>query len=59
MLKAKRDYNAMDKKRQTRLARNLTAKFAGRYNKAATFTDRKKESKRGKTKHKGKNFESL
>ena len=39
--------------------RNLTAKHARKYNRASVFVDRKKESKRGKRKHKGKGFGSL
>jgi hypothetical protein len=31
---------------------NLVAKHAGKYNKAVTHRDRKKDSKRGKTKYK-------
>ena len=41
----------MDKKKKTRLV-NLTAKHAHKYNRAAVFRDRKKDSKRGKQKHK-------
>ena len=49
----------MDKKKQTHMARNLTAKHARKYNRSSVFVDRKKETKRGKTKHKGKNYEYL
>lgn len=38
----------MDKKKQTPMARNLTAKHARKYNRSSVFVDRKKESKRGK-----------
>ena len=41
----------MDKKKKTKLA-NLTAKHAHRYNRATVYRDRKKDSKRGKQKHK-------
>ena len=50
----------MDKKKQTRMARNLTAKHARKYNRATVFVDRKKETKKyGKTKHKSKNYQDL
>lgn len=35
-------------------ARNFVAKHAGTFNKARTFTDRKKAAKRGARKHKGR-----
>jgi len=38
---------------------NIVAKHARRYNKSATFIDRKKETKNGKVKHKGKDFKDL
>ena len=41
----------MDKKKKTKLV-NLTAKHAHRYNRATVYRDRKKDSKRGKQKHK-------
>ena len=41
----------MDKKKKTKLV-NLTAKYAHRYNRATVYRDRKKDSKRGKQKHK-------
>lgn len=49
----------MDKKRQAPMARNLTAKHARKYNRSSVFVDRKKESKRGKRKHKGNRYESI
>lgn len=36
--------------------RNFVAKYDWQVNKAKTFVDRKKESKKGYTKHKTKNF---
>ena len=39
--------------KSTPLASNLVAKHARTYNKAHTFTDRKKAAKAGKRKHRG------
>ena len=41
----------MDKKKKAKLV-NLTAKHARKYNHATVYRDRKKDSKRGKQKHK-------
>ena len=45
------------KKEKTEKTRNLVAKHARTFNKAATHRDRKKGAKRGYTKHKGRNFD--
>ena len=45
----------MDKKKQTHMARNLTAKHARKYNRSSVFVDRKKALKKGYRKHKNAN----
>jgi hypothetical protein len=42
----------MKNKKTKAIQNNLTAKHAHRYNRATVYRDRKKDSKRGKQKHK-------
>ena len=47
------------KNQKQSLVKNLTAKYARKFNVAAVHVDRKKDEKRGKVKHKGNQNESV